>query len=285
MLLESKAIGPAPCNSPNLVLDIHICLKDPLNHSIKTRYGIKRNPFCADVIIRELATHWNSLIPSLKSRWKVSKYLMLLFLVLLFATPAVLWYFGHFSFDRFLLIASIATAVILTGFIVSAWIWMRGATNTFKKRFVHKILQAYVVELAHRYQQFNFTILHPVIFYFQSSQKSDNLEKIEYCVVRISEGIVYCDTKGEPITFTTSDLMREIHSKYERSNEHSEPEDMASYTPRSDTNPPILHQMRKDNRKQYATLSPLVHHSPFITKFNFNNHNQNSLNSKIQNVG
>eukprot|EP01084_Bolivina_argentea_P048571 89472_1 len=275
MLYESKEIGPVPCTSANLVLDMHICLQNPLQKSIKMAYGIKRNMFALqwqNDIENEIGERWNELIPLVKKKWTIYKCVMILSCILFFAIPLILYFCVNFNmtnFQRLLIVICIAILFAIIG-AISAWFWSIGVSNKFRKELVCDILVNYMNELKLRHKKFDFTILYPVIYYFQGKiDKHDEPEEHIYCVIRISDGIVYCNSENEPIYFTTSDLMKEIHSKYVDKNKKEQ--SLNSFTPRSNSNPPILHQMRKDNHKHYSILSPFKNdNTSLIQKFDFN---------------
>lgn len=303
LLYESKDIGPRPCMSPNLVLDFHICLNNPLNRCITTRYGIKKNLFCEEWqnnMTMEIGTRWNSLIPSVQFKWKLYKYITIICLILCISIPIILYFFANFKLFKLIVVGGINVICFLMIGIISTWFWLYGVTKKFRKQFVKKILKNYVNELPLRYEHLSFTLLYPVIFYLtQNKENNNNPIKQIYCVLRISDGIVYCDDQGlEPLYFTTSEMMKEIHSKYKIScnisnnsnhdddndkNKNEYYESGLSYTPRSDTNPPILHQMKPDNRKQYDSTpynNNCQINTPIVNKFNFNEGNIQAVNNK-----
>lgn len=282
LLYESKDIGPIPCSSPNLVLDLHIDLNDPLNQIINERYGVKKNLFAAEWtsnIKMEIQSKVSSLKGAIYFKMRLFQCITIFCIILLF-NPIILYYFGNFDLMHLITISIVSDICLLIIICLFGWFWLYGITKKFRKHFVKKILKTYVNELSLRYEQFNFTILYPVIFYLSTEKENnDDPTKQIYCILRISDGIIYC-SDAEPILFTTSDAMKEIHSKYKLNQQKEDGSsingDYISNTPKSETsNAPILHQMKQDNRNNYSILSPFKNNStPIVNKFNFNNDSQ-----------
>jgi len=277
MLYESQDIGPVPCNSPNLVLDIHICLNDPLEPSIETRKGPQSQLLdteLANEMVSSIYTRWAAMIPSIRRKWRLSRYTSLLCFVLSAAVPCLTWYLFaehlHLSLFQTILLLSIPCALLFTAGCACAWYWLTGIADHFRAEFV----QSELVQFADSLQVSSsdsdpliFTVLYPLIYHFVEAKSSSDSgpTKHIYCVLRVSDGIVFCDDQEkEPIQFTTSKRMREVHSKTK-----SKPKKASvlarSYTPRSDDDPPILHQMRKNNRFQYSVQA--INKGPLLEKY------------------
>mmetsp|Transcript_30298 Transcript_30298/g.49329 ORF Transcript_30298/g.49329 Transcript_30298/m.49329 type:complete len:304 (-) Transcript_30298:105-1016(-) len=267
LLYESKEIGPIPCRSPNLVMDFYISLQDPMQKVITPQYGAKKRLFCQEWqnnIVNNICTEWDALLPSFQSKCRCYKYLCWLFLVLFVAAPVIIYFVLDLQLKRLLLVAGLTALVCLLIALLCAWLCTNGSKRQFRRQFMDRLMVHYVNELANLYEhRFQFTLLYPVVFYLSPSTVHSKPRQIIYCVLRVSDGIVLCDDAHlEPLYFTSSQMMKQVHSKYRKKsfkrgtakNEFAS-EDRGVYTPRSDTNPPILHQMRKDNTVKYGVFA------------------------------
>merc|ERR1712228_1162478 len=157
-------------------------------------------------IFNEIGDQWDYLIPSLQKQWTLHKYIMILCAILFFTVPINVWLFGSFDAKQKIFICGSCAICFLIIGTISCWYYLHGLGNKFRKRFI-KLLKSYVRELPDKFAHFDYTLLYPVIYRF-STDNIDPQEQI-YCILRISDGVVFCDTdKLEPIHYTTSERMK-----------------------------------------------------------------------------